>query len=47
MNQAYAAGELKRARLLLENLARRLADAHPGAAASCARGLRNLSPSWP
>jgi putative transposase len=39
MNQAYAAGEVKRARRLLENLARRLDDAHPGAAASLREGL--------
>jgi putative transposase len=34
MNQAYAARDPKRARRLLENLARRLEDQHPGAAAS-------------
>jgi putative transposase len=39
MNQAYATGDPKRARRLLENLARRLESAHPGAAASLREGL--------
>lgn len=39
MNQAYAIGEAKRARKLLENLARRLEHEHPGAAASLREGL--------
>ena len=39
MNQAYATGDPKRARRLLENLARRLEDQHPGAAASLREGL--------
>jgi len=34
MNQAYATGDPKRARRLLENLARKLESDHPGAAAS-------------
>jgi putative transposase len=39
MNQAYATRDAKRARRLLENLARRLEDQHPGAAASLREGL--------
>jgi putative transposase len=39
MNQAYATRDPKRARRLLENLARRLASAHPGAAGSLREGL--------
>jgi transposase-like protein len=39
MNQAYATGDAKRARRLLDNLARRLEDQHPGAAASLREGL--------
>ncbi len=39
MNQAYASGDAKRARRLLENLARRLESDHPGAAASLREGL--------
>jgi transposase-like protein len=39
MNQAYATREPKRARRLLENLARRLESAHPGAAGSLREGL--------
>jgi putative transposase len=39
MNQAYASGDPKRARRLLENLARRLESDHPGAAASLREGL--------
>ena len=39
MNQAYATGDPKRARRLLENLARRLESDHPGAAASLREGL--------
>jgi putative transposase len=39
MNQAYATRDPKRARRLLENLARRLEDQHPGAAASLREGL--------
>jgi putative transposase len=39
MNQAYAMGEAKHARKLLENLARRLEHEHPGAAASLREGL--------
>ena len=39
MNQAYATHDPKRARRLLENLARRLESAHPGAAASLREGL--------
>ena len=39
MNQAYATGDPKRARRLLENLARRLQSDHPGAAASLREGL--------
>lgn len=39
MNQAYATGDAKRARRLLENLARRLESDHPGAAASLREGL--------
>jgi transposase-like protein len=39
MNQAYATGDRKRARRLLENLARRLESDHPGAAASLREGL--------
>jgi hypothetical protein len=33
MNQAYATRDAKRARRLLDNLARRLEHQHPGAAA--------------
>src|ERR1700736_3558808 len=39
MNQAYATREAKRARRLLDNLARRLEHQHPGAAASLREGL--------
>jgi transposase-like protein len=39
MNQAYATRDPKRARRLLDNLARRLESAHPGAAASLREGL--------
>jgi putative transposase len=39
MNQAYASGEAKRARQLLENLARSLERNHPSAAASLREGL--------
>ena len=39
MNQAYATHDPKHARRLLENLARRLESAHPGAAASLREGL--------
>jgi putative transposase len=39
MNQAYAMGDAKRARRLLDNLARRLEHQHPGAAASLREGL--------
>jgi transposase-like protein len=39
MNQAYATGDAKRARRLLDNLARRFEDQHPGAAASLREGL--------
>jgi putative transposase len=39
MNQAYATRDPKRARRLLENLARRLESAHPGAAGSLREGL--------
>jgi putative transposase len=39
MNQAYATRDAKRARRLLENLARRLEHQHPGAAASLREGL--------
>jgi putative transposase len=39
MNQAYATRDPKRARRLLENLARRLDSAHPGAAGSLREGL--------
>src|SRR6202162_1011306 len=39
MNQAYATRETKRARRLLESLARRLEHQHPGAAASLREGL--------
>jgi len=39
MSQAYASGEVKRARQLLENLARSLERSHPGAAASLREGL--------
>jgi transposase-like protein len=37
--QAYATRDAKRARRLLDNLARRLEDQHPGAAASLREGL--------
>jgi putative transposase len=39
MNQAYATGDPKRARRLLENLAHKLESAHPGAAASLREGV--------
>src|ERR1700726_3662872 len=39
MNQAYATRDTKRARRLLESLARRLEHQHPGAAASLREGL--------
>ena len=39
MIQAYASGDAKRARRLLENLARQLQHQHPGAAASLREGL--------
>ncbi len=39
MNQAYATRDAKRARRLLDNLARRLEHQHPGAAASLREGL--------
>lgn len=39
MNQAYATRDPKRARRLLENLARRLEHQHPGAAASLREGV--------
>jgi putative transposase len=39
MNQAYATRDAKRARRLLENLARRLEHQHPGAAASLREGV--------
>jgi len=39
MSQAYAARDAKRARRLLDNLARRLEHQHPGAAASLREGL--------
>jgi transposase-like protein len=39
MNQAYANRDPKRARRLLDNLARRLEEQHPGAAASLREGL--------
>jgi transposase-like protein len=39
MNQAYATHDAQRARRLLDNLARRLEDQHPGAAASLREGL--------
>src|SRR6202049_1568052 len=39
MNQAYATREAKRARRLIDNLARRLEHQHPGAAASLREGL--------
>src|SRR6202158_3740698 len=39
MNQAYATREAKRARRLIDNLARRLEHQHPGAAASLRLGL--------
>ncbi len=39
MSQAYASGEVKRARQLLENLARGLERRYPGAAASLREGL--------
>lgn len=42
MSQAYASGDLKRARQLLENLARSLERAHPGAAASLREGLDEI-----
>jgi putative transposase len=39
MSQAYASGEVKRARQLLENLARNLESNHPSAAAALREGL--------
>jgi len=39
MNQAYATRDPNRARRLIENLARRLESAHPGAAGSLREGL--------
>jgi len=39
MNRAYATRDAKRAHRLLDNLARRLEDQHPGAAASLREGL--------
>ena len=39
MVQAYASGHAKRARRLLENLARQLEHQHPGDAASLREGL--------
>jgi transposase-like protein len=39
MNQAYTAGDAKRAQRLLTNLARRLEAAYPSAAASLREGL--------
>ena len=39
INQAYATGDPKRARRLLEKLARHLESAHPGAAASLREGV--------
>jgi putative transposase len=39
INQAYASGDPKRGRRLLENLARKLDSDHPGAAASLREGL--------
>jgi len=39
MSQAYASGDPRRARRLLENLARSLEHNHPGAAASLREGL--------
>jgi len=39
MNQAYATGDPKRARRLLENLAHKLESAYPGAAGSLREGL--------
>jgi putative transposase len=39
MNQAYATRDAKRARRLLDNLARRLEHQHPSAAASLREGL--------
>jgi putative transposase len=39
MNQAYATRDTKRARRLLEGLARRLEHQHPGAASSLREGL--------
>jgi len=39
MNQAYATRDAKRARRLLDNLARRLEDQHPGAATSLREGF--------
>ena len=39
MTQAYATRDPRRARRLLENLARRLEHQHPGAAASLREGL--------
>jgi putative transposase len=39
MNQAYATRDAKRAHRLLDNLARRLEEQHPGAAASLREGL--------
>ena len=39
MNEAYRSGDSARAKRLLENLGKRLAAEHPGAAASLAEGL--------
>jgi transposase-like protein len=39
MNRAYATGDPKRARRMLENLASRLESPHPGAAASLREGV--------
>jgi putative transposase len=44
INQAYASGDPKRARRLLEN-PRRLESDHPGAAASLREGLDETKPS--
>jgi hypothetical protein len=47
MNQAYATREPKRARRLLDNLARRLEHQHPGAAASLREGLDDTLTCFP
>jgi putative transposase len=44
MTQAYATRDPRRARRLLDNLARRLEHQHPGAAASLREGLEKHSP---